>query len=269
MTEVLATDQDIVLNCEGLIKSYHKMNDGGDHIISLRIQDEDAQDFAKMMAREGFTAVVHIAMVQYSPTGGGFINQKLIDQTEIPEFPNPTPKPITNKKEPKGKYGMFAKGLRLHSFFRIPLVWEQIGSDEHYQAFCRKQPCAYTKQSGNQYDKVEAAHVRRVEQGAGTSIKNTYATIPLLASVHRKQHNQGESAIGGREWCDKARMHYVFKWAWVTLKGRLGYSSWADVPPTELVEWAIDHGVFNYLPLAYKKEWCDWAEPSEAEATTE
>jgi hypothetical protein len=245
-------DQQIVLDCEALVNSYHKMNDGGDHMVSLRVKDEDAALFEKMMKREGYTVVVHIAMAQYSPTGGELVNQLLIDQKEIPAAPNPTPKPLSKKADQKGEFGMYAKQLRLHSFFRTPKVWEQIGSDDHYQAFCRKQPCAFSKQQGNENDPVQAAHVRRVEQGAGTAIKNFYATIPLLSSVHRKQHNKGESAIGGREWCDKARMHYVFKWAWITLKARLGYDSWACVPPVVLCQWAIDHHVYDYLPVGYK-----------------
>ena len=73
------TDQDLILNCEALINSYHKMNDGGDHMISLRIQDDDAQGFARLIAREGKGAVIHIAMAQYSATGGGFVNQLLIE----------------------------------------------------------------------------------------------------------------------------------------------------------------------------------------------
>lgn len=245
-------DQELVLDCEAMITSHHRMNDGGDNMMGLRIQGEDSKALAKMMSREGRNVIVHIVMAQYSD-GGGIVNQTLIDQTEIPATPNPAPKALKKPVEPKGEFGQLAKALRLHTFFRTPTVWKQIGSDEHYQAFCRRQNCAYTKQAGNENDRIQAAHVRRIQDGAGTSIKPPYATIPLLASVHRKQHNNGESAIGGRDWCDKARMYYVFKWGWETLKERLGYQSWATIPPLVLCEWAIDHDVYDYLPLAYKK----------------
>ncbi len=79
-------------------------------------------------------------------------------------------------------YGEQAKKLRLSAFFRTPAVWEYIGRDSDYQAWCRKLPCARTKNPGLGADSVIYAHCRRVQyKGNGTGSKPPYRGIPMLA----------------------------------------------------------------------------------------
>ena len=157
----------------------------------------------------------------------------------------------TDDSPHNGRHSDSATMLWLSSFFLTPDVWERIGPDSDFLAWCRGQVCVVTGERGTDDDPVQAAHVRRVSDGAGTGIKPRYSAVPMLASVHRRQHEQGESAVGGREALDKARIETVRLWAWRRLKRVLGYESWRDVPPDELVAWAEKNEVVRHLPRGY------------------
>lgn len=151
-------------------------------------------------------------------------------------------------------YSNEAKALRLSSFFRSPEIWRAIGTDAEFLAWLRQQKCAYCHAEPNEHKPTEAAHVRRVAEGAGVAIKPDYCAIPLCHTHHSLQHAQGESALGGKEWFDKKRVEYVTRWAWELLKQQLGYSSWKQVPPDTLYAWAELKGVLTYLPPEYRRE---------------
>lgn len=154
-------------------------------------------------------------------------------------------------------YGNEAKILKQSSFFRTPEVWRAIGTDKEYLEWLRHQPCCYcylVKQKAS-YDNVsEAAHVRRIANGAGIAIKPEYSAIPFCHTHHKMQHDHGEVAVGGKEFVDKKRIEYVSKWAWETLKEQLGCEHWYDVMPEVLKLWALKHSVDKYLPKTYKGE---------------
>lgn len=150
-------------------------------------------------------------------------------------------------------YGEFARELRLSSFFRRPEVWRAVGTDADYRAWLRRQSCAYRSGVIGCEGGSEAAHVRRVADGAGTGIKPEYSAIPLCAGHHRIQHSHGEGALGGRQWFDKQRIEYLVQWCWETLKTHLGHESWAEVPPRRLCDWAVEHDVFRFLPEAHRE----------------
>ena len=146
-----------------------------------------------------------------------------------------------------GKYGQQAKALKLSGFFMHREVWPHIGTDAEFLTWARQQECAHCKST----EQIEAAHVRRVANGAGTGIKPEYSAIPLCHRCHTLQHKRGESALGGRDWCDRQRNLAVSGWAWDTLKATLGYESWRDVPPGELCEWAMARECSELLPEEY------------------
>lgn len=158
------------------------------------------------------------------------------------------------------KWGDLARELRLSGFWGWPLVWKAIGTDQEYQAWVRQQRCARTRQPGSEYDPIVFAHVRRVADGSGTSAKPLYAGIPLLNSLHQRQHQRGESDVHpkGKNWFDEQRMKHVREWAWQTLKIRIAkqegreYEHWSQIPPVALLKWAAEHNVDQYLPKSYK-----------------
>ncbi len=154
----------------------------------------------------------------------------------------------------KPDYGHEAAGLRKSGFFRIPQVWKAIGTDDTFRAWVQRQPSAVSgdfSEYVNGEGRNIAAHVRRAGE-SGTGYKAEYACIPLTNDEHQLQHQKGESAIGGREWCDKMRIKYVEDWAWETLKAQFGFAHWSDVPPEKLRAWAMEHDLTNHLPGVYR-----------------
>ena len=152
----------------------------------------------------------------------------------------------------KTPYGEQAKALRLSAFFRNPNIWQAIDSDPAFLSWLRQQPCAYCQSPPNEHHPTEAAHVRRVANGAGVAVKPEYSAIPLCHQHHALQHQQGESALGGKEWFDKKRIDYVSRWAWEALKNQLGFGSWSEVPPNVLNQWATQHNLQHHLPAEYR-----------------
>lgn len=151
-------------------------------------------------------------------------------------------------------YRQAAKSLRLSAFFRSPEIWRLIGTDTQFLAWLRLQKCAYCQVAPSPEKPTQAAHVRRVAEGAGVAIKPEYCAIPLCHTHHALQHAQGESALGGKEWFDKKRIEFVTQWAWESLKKQLGYTSWSEVPPAELNAWSTANHVHTYLPMEYRNE---------------
>jgi hypothetical protein len=158
------------------------------------------------------------------------------------------------RQETIAPYRQAAKSLRLSSFFRMPEVWRLIGTDAEFLAWVRLQKCAYCHAAPNEHKPTEAAHVRRVAEGAGVAIKPEYCAIPLCHNHHALQHAQGESALGGKEWFDKKRIEILTQWAWESLRQQLGYESWAEIPPVTLRMWAVVRSVHTYLPSEYRDE---------------
>jgi len=67
--------------------------------------------------------------------------------------------------------------------------------NKKYLAFVRKQPCLLTGIIGHEYDPVVAAH-QGILGDKGTAIKTSdYCTVPLLASLHHLEHQQGSQTF--------------------------------------------------------------------------
>lgn len=156
-------------------------------------------------------------------------------------------------------YGKEASELYRLGFFLNPNVLETIGTDEEFRVWLIHLRCAVEASVGLSVDvgrcegDVVAAHVRRVALGAGGAIKPPYSAIPLCHHHHTLQHQQGESALGGKEWFDKQRAKYVTEWASHRLAQHLGAESMGHVPPDTLRAWGAIHDLTNALPRVYRE----------------
>jgi hypothetical protein len=155
-------------------------------------------------------------------------------------------------------YGAFAQELRLHSnWMGNPEVWRHLGTDDEYLEWCRNQKCAHCSRAPEwEMDTLvlnEAAHVRRVANGAGTAIKPPYSAITLCSGCHRGQHQRGEDAIGGKEKVDRMRLDSVKEWAWQRMRSIFGVESMREVAPATLLAWAQHRGIERHLPLSYRE----------------
>lgn len=154
-------------------------------------------------------------------------------------------------------FGHFARELMLHSdWMGNPRVWQAIGTDAEYLEWCRDQPCARCSKAPhwemNTFVRSEAAHVRRIADGAGTAIKPPYSAIPLCLEDHHAQHQHGESAIGGKDKVDEYRIEHVKRWTWERMRSIFGVESMRYVDPVEVLAWAKTHGIDKHLPASYR-----------------
>lgn len=203
--------------------------------VQIDVKPQDAQKAFKLFGTPG--SAVAIA--------------RLSDQAAV-EFDRPK---LEHQKPKKGPYGDYAQALVKSGFFRTPKIWSGIGTDKEYLAWVRQQKSACSGEQDLDPDtgelSCEAAHVRHLEHGGGTALKPEFSAIPLTKMEHRTAHQKGDSVIGPREWWDKQRIKYVEKWAYETLKAKMGYDSYTDMPPHRLLEWAHQRELENLLPMAY------------------
>lgn len=155
-------------------------------------------------------------------------------------------------KKPKGPYSTQAQALWKSAFFRNPKVWSSLGTDEEFLAWIRKQKCCVDEKTyGSHQGDIVPMHVRRIAHGAGVALKPPFSAIPGCWSHHQVQTDDGESAVGGREFYEKQRIVHLQRWAWERLTVVLGYESMAQVPPIKVFDWASELGLEKYLPLEY------------------
>lgn len=145
--------------------------------------------------------------------------------------------------KPKGEFGGFAQWLVQSGFFRRLDIWKACGSDAEFLEWVKTQPCAHKDRdcAGD----IVAAHVRRIQDGAGTGIKPEYAAIPLCDAHHKQQHQHGESALGGTGWFDRMRVKTVETWARERIKFLVGMA--CDEAPLESLTQMSPYMLSYYL----------------------
>lgn len=155
------------------------------------------------------------------------------------------------QRDEKPTYGNYARKLKLSGFFRSPLVWRALGSDDEYLEWLRDQLCAYCGWEPHwemdTFVRCEAAHRRRANN-SGTAHKPEFDAIALCRKCHHLQHQEGESALGGKEWFDRQRIKHVETWAWVRMRDLFKVESMREVPPESLGQWAAANDLTHLLP---------------------
>ena len=159
-----------------------------------------------------------------------------------------TPETDEAESEPeKPKEKSFYKELFRLGWFNNPNILKAFGTDKSYQDFVRTQTSCVSGQSP-----VEFAHVRRIQNGAGTGIKPDYSGVPLTHEEHMKQHNEGESAIGGREFLDKELVKHRQAWIKSIIYKHFGVTSLSDINHDDFLSYIAELGIDNTIPLTVK-----------------
>lgn len=163
-------------------------------------------------------------------------------------YPDPGP-------EPKQKQtGNWVAALYKAGWFNNPHVLAVLGTDDAYRAWVQKQPSAFSGGFSEYVDgegRCIAAHVRRAGE-SGTGYKAPYACVPITNDEHQRQHKEGESALGGKEWFDKMRAKYVAEWGHGRLREKFEVDSLTEITQEAFVDWADAVGLLKTLPLALK-----------------
>lgn len=166
---------------------------------------------------------------------------------------------VTLGQHEKSAYGVFApnsqppeKPTQDKSFFRElfrfgwfnnPQVLKAFGTDKNYQDFVRSQASCVSGQSP-----VEFAHVRRIASGSGTGIKPEYSGVPLTHEEHMKQHNEGESVFGGKDFFDKQLVKHRQLWIKSILYDYFNVESLSDISHDSFLSFLDERNILNTVP---------------------
>jgi hypothetical protein len=188
-----------------------------------------------------------------------------------PVMPQQAPKSAATPKP----YGKEASELYKSGFYFVPEVLAAIGTDKEYREWIQSQPCIVC--GGGDFvwgddgePKCEAAHVKR-PSNSGLGHKPEYSCVSLCHEHHAIQHQYGLPRLYGvhvaknvakrgldvtaddaREWFDRKRNGQLVEWASTTLASRLRQVSTGFIPPRDLVQWAMEKGVAEFLPEPYR-----------------
>lgn len=143
-------------------------------------------------------------------------------------------------------------------FFQSPKVLKVMGLDAEFLQWLRTQVCWHCGkvdmgEGGVEF--VQAAHVRRVAQGSGTSIKPSYSAIPLCSTCHAIQHAVGESGIAPPEWWEEKAARARQEWGHKMLREKFGVDSIsAEVGVDLLWLWLQERDLHRYVPAKVRRD---------------
>ena len=93
-------------------------------------------------------------------------------------------------------------------FPKLFSAYAHVGTDDDFQAWCRKQPCAFT---GATYGVVYAHY--RTAANSGIGMKPKYSGLPMTQSLHALQHQHGHDAVAPREEWERLVKLHLERWA--------------------------------------------------------
>ena len=177
------------------------------------------------------------------------------------------------EQKPAEDFGGFWRDLFKQGFFRWTEVLRAIGDEADFENWVRRQPSCLDGAFDTVMDQLsmsykqrcQCCHVRRVSEGAGTGQKPPYFAVPMTATQHRLQHDQGESAAleryakgagPAKEWFAKQADKYRSEWASKALAEQLqpGAKSRAEVDPELVLRWAEKHSLTQFIPPEWRNQ---------------
>ena len=235
-------------------------------ILGSTVRSQTMADSSLRIVIDVSPADMQAAFRLFGSPGTGVALARMMDSVMVEhERPKADGDNHPRKDKVDKTWGQEARTLFQSSFFRNPDVWRAIGTDKEYLEWVKRQPSAISGEFSEHHDTGEQycipAHVRRVEHGAGTSIKPPYAAIPLTNSEHQQTHNHGDTSLRPDEWWDKTRIKYVHQWCWETAKTQitsdisghhLPFESFGMIPPILVEGWAMQRKIERHLPNVYK-----------------
>ena len=165
--------------------------------------------------------------------------------------------PVTAEAE-KGPYGHWIQKCHRVGFFRSPVVWAQLFSDDDYQEWCRGRKCVvcgnvdWAERNGTRYPKNVYAHVTYAvatptREGRHPN-KVKYSGVGMCNACHQKQHNEGWNAVGGLDLMRQRAMKSIEAMAHQHLKYQFDVDSLTWVSPEMLTGWCATRDLVQYLP---------------------
>lgn len=170
--------------------------------------------------------------------------------------------PTTSAREPDPLTGTILAHFYKAGFFQSPKVLKVLGHDAELLQWCRSQVCwhcgkqdLHVDGDGVEHFYVQAAHVRRIAAGSGTSRKPPYSAIPLCSNCHSIQHAVGESGLAPDDWWQSKAADARQEWGHKKLREAFATDSVSrDVSADDLWAWLHSNDLHRYLPAKARRE---------------
>lgn len=179
------------------------------------------------------------------------------DRREAYALEGKHPPPAAQRSTRDPLTGQVLKHFYTSGFFQSPKVCRALGLDAEFLQWLRRQVCWHCgKQELGDNDQfyVQAAHVRRVAQGAGTGVKPPYSAIPLCSKCHDIQHAVGESGIAPREWWEEKAARARQEWGHQKLREVFATDSVSEhVSVDDLWAWLKTKDLLNFVPAKVRR----------------
>ena len=183
---------------------------------------------------------------------------RLVDGPTDPSPPDEEPAedtPAEGRKDPLT--GTIMAHFYKTGFFQSPKVLRCLGLDAELLQWLRTQVCWHCGkvdmgEGGVEF--VQAAHVRRIAAGSGTSRKPPYSAIPLCSTCHGIQHAVGESGLAPPEWWEQKAAKAREEWGHMKLREVFATDSIsANVGVDNLWTWLRTNDLLNYVPAKVRR----------------
>lgn len=167
------------------------------------------------------------------------------------------PAPAEGKHEKDPLTGTIMAHFYRTGFFQSPKVLRTLGLDAELLQWLRGQVCWHCGKQDRGEDGqfyVQAAHVRRIAAGSGTSRKPPYSAIPLCSTCHGIQHAVGESGLAPSEWWESNAAKAREEWGHMKLREVFATDSIsANVTVDNLWTWLRTNDLLNYVPAKVRR----------------
>lgn len=150
--------------------------------------------------------------------------------------------------------GELMAALYRSGFFHAPPVLAVLGKDVEFLQWCRgRENCFACSAIGTEDNPIQAAHYRKVADGAGTGIKPPYSALPLCRKCHGIQTDGGYSEVAPEKqwekWVAVARQN----WGHQQMRDIFdGCESMTEVPVEWVLTWAREYDLMRYIPEGYR-----------------
>ncbi len=257
MSERSPPPEEEVSAIQGTVTKFLSLADG-----TLRIQVDvhhgDTPTALSLLCEVGTT--VAVARLAEEPTDQERYDSVTVTGSgrQVDEEGDDEPAPAAQRSKRDPLTGTIMAHFYKTGFFQSPKVLKVMGLDSEFLQWLRRQVCWHcgkqdVGEDGSFY--VQAAHVRRVAQGAGTGVKPPYSAIPLCSACHSIQHAVGESGIAPRDWWDANAAKARQEWGHEMLREKFGVKSIsAEVGVDLLWLWLQDRDLHRYVPAKVRRD---------------
>ena len=230
---------------QGSVSKFLSLADGTLR-IQIDVHDRYSQEAKSLLCDVGATVALARLRDDHLPAGPSE-DGDAADEGQPDGQAEPSKDPLT---------GQILASFYKSGFFISPKTLKALGPDYEFLTWLRNQPCCWHCGVMDSKDNpIQAAHYRKVGDGAGTGTKPPYSAIALCSNDHMIQHSAGYSALAPVDWWESQVLQARELWGHLKLREKFTVKSVSEeVSADDLVTWLYANKLGNFLRAAHRTE---------------